>query len=159
MNTRFWIILTLLLGSSLVLKGQKFSVEVSIRKVTLGHTIEVTYHIEDLSGDFKPPKFTGFDVVGGPNHTSSFSLMFGKMSQSQSYTYRLRPKSEGTLLIEPAFLHLENDVLHTDPIEITVQPNPNGIPESIPHKDKHNKSLDGRQQNETPKSKRPITKL
>ena len=152
-------ILILLLAHSFTLMSQEFTVKVSVYEVLMGNYIEITYHIEDLSGDFKPPKFTGFDIVAGPNHTSSFSLTFGKMTQSHSYSYKLRPKSEGILIIEPAFLQLENDVLSTEIIEILVKPNPNGLSEPLQQRKEQDNPLERRQQLETPKNKRPITKL
>jgi len=106
----------------------QFSVTVSNASVLLGNYIEVTFTLKNSSGSqFEAPKFEGFDIVGGPNQSSSFSMMNGVTTQSISYTYYIKPKEIGNLYVEPAFIDADGTTLETQPIEIVVLDNPDGI--------------------------------
>ncbi len=106
----------------------QFSVTVSQASVLLGNYIEVTFTLKNSSGSqFEAPKFEGFDIVSGPNQSSSFSMMNGVTTQSISYTYYIKPKEIGNLYVEPAFIDADGKTLETQPIEIIVLENPDGI--------------------------------
>jgi hypothetical protein len=109
-----------------------FRVELSTDSILAGNYLEVRFIIENGAGDFEAPDFEGFDVLVGPNTSSSFSMINGKVSQKASYTYVIRPFREGILYIEPAVFRLGETVLETDPIEIMVYPNPEGIEDNQP---------------------------
>lgn len=106
----------------------QFSVTVSKSSVLLGNYIEVTFTLKNSGGSkFEAPKFEGFDIVSGPNQSSSFSMMNGVTTQSISYTYYIKPKEIGNLYVEPAFIEADGTTLETQPIEILVLENPDGI--------------------------------
>ncbi len=106
----------------------EFLVEVSKTSVLLGNYIEVVFTLKNASGNnFEAPTFKGFDIVGGPNQSSSFSMMNGVTTQSMSYSYYLQPKDIGNLFLEPAFINADGKTLETQPIEIIVLENPDGI--------------------------------
>jgi len=124
---------------SLSIYGQdaKFTVSVSTDSILMGNTIKVSFALENGSGkNFDPPAFKDFDVVGGPNQSSSFSMVNGDVSQSLSYSYYLQPKEVGTFFIEPASIGAGENVLETLPIEINVYPNPDGVEQNIPRKER-----------------------
>jgi len=105
-----------------------FSIEVSNTEVLLGNYIEVTFILKNAKGQkFEAPNFKNFDIVGGPNQSSSFSMMNGKTTQSISYTYYLQPKEIGNFYLEPAFIEADGLTMETQPIEILVLENPDGI--------------------------------
>ncbi|MEM6965463.1 MAG: BatD family protein, partial [Bacteroidota bacterium] len=105
-----------------------FSVEVNKTSVLLGNYIQVTFTLKNAGGNqFEAPAFEGFDIVGGPNQSSSFSMMNGVTTQSTSYTYYLKPRDVGNLFVEPAFITVDGQTLETQPIEIIVLENPDGI--------------------------------
>lgn len=104
-----------------------FSMIVSQDTLLLGNSFEVKYQIENLQGKFENPDLSAFRIVGGPNSSSNMSFVNGTMSQSQSYSYFLEADDIGVYTIMPAYLHIENDVLATEPIDIIVLPNPKGI--------------------------------
>jgi len=108
-----------------------FKVEVSSESVLMENTFEVRFTIENAGGDFKAPDFDGFDVVSGPNTSSSFNMVNGNVTQKASYTYRLRPVREGKLYIQPATFKTKNSTLETEPLIVFVNPNPGGV---IEHK-------------------------
>jgi len=139
-----------------------FRTEVSSDFILLGNYFEVKFILENESGSqFEPPSFEGFTVVGGPNQSSSFSMINGKISQSMSYSYYLKPLDIGNYYINPASIIVEDKVLETLPQEILVVVNPDEVyqPPSI------NKKEDQRPLNETtpkstkPKKKRKVYKL
>ena len=106
----------------------KFSVTVSSEEVLLGNYIEVSFSLENASAkNFEAPAFEGFDIVSGPNQSSSFSMVNGVTTQSMSYTYYVKPREVGTFYIEPSFIEAGDENLSTQPIEIKVLENPDGI--------------------------------
>lgn len=146
-----------MLAASMTWAQGKFDIKVSSDTILLGNYIEVTFNIENTKGDFEAPKFNHFHQIGGPSTSSSISIINGKMTQSQSYTYILEPKDEGLQVIEPAFLQTGEDVLVTDPVEIFVLPNPMGIKDQ-PSRRKPQYEQEFREPSK-PKSNRPITRL
>jgi len=106
----------------------KFTVTVSTDSVLLGNYIEVAFTLENAAmEEFQAPVFEGFRIISGPNQSSSFSMVNGKVTQSASYSYYLEPKDIGNYYIAPAFVVTEESTLETAPIEILVAPNPDGI--------------------------------
>ena len=121
--------ISLFIGISLLAQeGATFKVEVSTDSVLLGNYIEVTFTLENANmEDFQAPTFEGFQIISGPNQSSSFSMVNGKVSQQASYSYYLEPKDIGNYYIPPASVSTGEQVLETMPIEIMVVPNPDGI--------------------------------
>lgn len=105
-----------------------FSVQISSDSVLMGNRLKVTFSIENAKAtDFSAPEFEGFAVLSGPNVSSSFSMINGKVSQSATYTYYLEPIDIGNYYIAPASVQIEDKVLETAPLEVLVLPNPEGI--------------------------------
>lgn len=61
-----------------------------------------------------------FDVLRGPNQSSSISIINGKYTSSISYQYVLSPKNTGVLEIGSATLKYDGNTYTTDPIRIEV---------------------------------------
>jgi hypothetical protein len=109
-------------------QASKFTVSVSSDTVLLGNYFELKYTIENASASgFEAPDLYQFNVISGPNTSSSISIINGEMSQSMSYTYYLEPGEIGVYTITPAYLTSEDVALETPPIDIIVVPNPDGI--------------------------------
>lgn len=128
------IILSLLLLSSLSLRSEEvvFKVEVSTDTVLMDNYFEVKFTLENTSASFSPPSFSEFDIVGGPQQSSSFTMINGVVTQSATYTYYLKPRSEGVFFIDSAEIEVDGEALKTPGVEIIVLPNPEGIIEN-PH--------------------------
>ena len=122
---------TVLFLSATALTAQndaKFTVEVSSDSVLLGNYFEVTFSLENAKGsDFEAPSFGDFRVISGPNYASNLSMINGEVSQSVSYKFHLEPKDIGNFYLDPASIRVGDDVLETEPVEILVVPNPDGI--------------------------------
>lgn len=104
-----------------------FRIEVSADTLLAGNYFELKYTVEDMAARFEAPDLSGFDIVGGPNTSSSFSMINGKVTQSSSYSYYLKPADIGVYTIPPAYVMTDSDTLATMPIDIIVVPNPEGI--------------------------------
>lgn len=133
MNKLFFVFAMIAFSSfTYAQENVKFSVEVSNDSILMGNYFKVKFSLENAKGDqFVAPIFEGFNVISGPNFSSSMSIMNGEMSQSVSYTYYLEPKDIGNFYIQPASINVGEDVLETQPLEVMVVPNPDGIKQKI----------------------------
>lgn len=123
-----WLLI-IFIGIQFQLNGQDalFSVEVSRDTVLLGNVTKVKFTLENCKGDFEPPNFDDFDIVGGPNVSSSVSIINGEMTKSESYSYILKPRDLGQYMIGEVFISADEGDLKTEPVEIIVLHNPEGI--------------------------------
>lgn len=127
---RLIIATLLIIVNHFFLNGQAadFSVSISPDTILMGNTFRVDFSMENISNpNFQPPDFEGFRVIGGPNQSSSMMVMNGEVSQSMTYTYYLEPAGEGQFFLAPAKAETEEESLFTEPLEIIVLPNPEGI--------------------------------
>lgn len=109
-------------------QGPKFTVEVSSDSVLMNNYFTVSFTLENADGmNFMPPSFEAFEVVSGPNTSTSMSMMNGEVSRKVTYTYYLRPRDIGNYYIEPASIESEEGVLETLPREVIILPNPDNI--------------------------------
>lgn len=145
----------------------KFTVEVSTDSILFGNYLQVSFSIENGNAkNFVAPDFQGFNIVGGPNQSSSMSMINGVTSQSMSYSYYLEPQEEGQLFIEPANVEIDGNILETEPVEIKIVPNPEGIIQK-PNRQRSqsfdsffgNPFLPKQEQKKKPKKKRKIYKI
>ena len=106
----------------------KFTVSVSTDSILMDNQFQVSFTLENVQGtEFEAPNFGDFEVLTGPNMSSSFSMINGAVTQTISYTYILRPKEVGNYFIEPASIKAGDNYLETAPLEVMVVPNPDGI--------------------------------
>ncbi|MCX7955322.1 MAG: BatD family protein [Bacteroidales bacterium] len=78
----------------------------SPKQVLTGQQFVVSYTLNANPSDFKPPSFSPFEILSGPNRSQSTSIQFvnGQFSQQTeiSYSYYLTCDKEGTYTIPPA---------------------------------------------------------
>lgn len=123
-------LLTALIILSLTAWGQETTFTVSVWPDTLllGNQLQVSFQLENgNSQDFTPPEFENFSVVAGPNMSSSMMMANGVVNQSVTYSYYLEAKEAGVFFIPPAKIETEAGTLFTEPFEVIVLPNPDGI--------------------------------
>ncbi len=115
-------------------KPAKFTVTVSTDSILMDNYFEVKFMLENANGqNFEAPDFSDhFNVVTGPNFSTSMSMFNGNISQSMTITYYLEPKEVGMFYIQPASVNTEDKVLETTPLEVMVVPNPDGIKQMPP---------------------------
>jgi hypothetical protein len=118
------MMITLVFGQ----EGTKLSIEVSNDSVLLGNYIEVKFTVENGQVEkFEAPTFKGFNIISGPNQSSSMMISNGAVTQNTSYSYYIEPAEVGHYYIEPAYVTVAGEVLETMPVEIMVVENPDGI--------------------------------
>lgn len=93
-------------SSKTVMEGSEFTVEFIANNIKLVN--------------FQPPVFNNFDVIGGPNQTSSYSNNNGKVSQQFIIGYVLRAQKPGKFRIESGYCDYNGQKLATVPFEIQV---------------------------------------
>ncbi len=123
-------IFTLTVFSKVEAQTKSFSVSVSRDTILLGNGLKVEFTVKNIDGDFEGPTFKDFEVLTGPNTTSSMYNINGETSSTTIYSYYIKPKKEGEFFIENGYLTLgkdNNDNMETSPMKIVVLPNPQGI--------------------------------
>ena len=109
-------------------KEAKLTVEVSNDSILLGNYIEVKFTIENASVEnFEAPNFDGFNIVSGPNQSSSMMINNGEVTQSVTYSYYVEPVDIGNYYIQPAFVDTGAEMIESNPLEVLVVDNPDGI--------------------------------
>jgi len=111
----------------------RFTVSVSTDSVLMGNPFQVQFTVENTEvRDFEAPSFSpDFMVVSGPNQSTSITMVNGQTRQSTSYSYLLDPVGVGSFFIGPATVETDLGYLETNPMEILVVPNPDGIKQPI----------------------------
>ena len=122
MKLKFYISLFIsLLTLSVVAQKAELKVSVSKNKLGLNQRLRIEFSVNKQGADdFTPPKFDNFRVIQGPSQSVSQSWINGKVSYSQSYTYILKPKRKGELIISPASIKLNGAILNSKMIKIIV---------------------------------------
>lgn len=126
-----WGLLLVAVSTTTAQEGRFFA-QVSTDTILLGNVIQVTFVANNVAGKFEAPRFENLQVISGPNTSTSMSMVNGDVSQRASYTYILNSDDIGAFVIPPAYLDTADGALETEPIEIFVVPNPEGIIEQRP---------------------------
>ncbi|MFZ0489348.1 MAG: BatD family protein [Salegentibacter sp.] len=114
-------VLSLFLFVAGMAKAQvKFEASVSKEKLGINERLRVDFEMNEDGDNFKPPSFSGFTVVGGPNQAVSNSWINGKSTYSKTYSYFLQPESRGKHTIGQAEITIDGKVYKTVPIDVEV---------------------------------------
>ncbi len=98
----------------------------------MGNYFQIQFILENANGtDFQAPELKqDFDIISGPSHSMFTTIVNGTVSQQTVISYFLAPKTEGLFYIGPASIRAGDKVLETEPVEVLVVPNPDGIKQS-----------------------------
>lgn len=113
----------------MVAQEVELTIEVSQQKVKVGEPFTVTISLRNAQADIQTPQLDDFDILSGPNYSSSFSMINGKTDMSSSYTYKLSAPEEGKFTIGSATVEIDGTELYTDPIVMEVEYDPNYTPD------------------------------
>ena len=119
--------------------GLKFTAEASQTEVLLGNYVQVEFKLENGQGaKFTPPDWpeSGFILRGGPNQSSSLSIVNGRTSSTFSYTYFVEPRDTGRVVVPAAIVTFNGQEYRSNPITLRVYANPNDILE-VPRPKEH----------------------
>tara|TARA_B110000046_G_scaffold168308_1_gene186622 strand:- start:631 stop:2403 length:1773 start_codon:yes stop_codon:yes gene_type:complete len=144
MKLKFYIsIFISLLSLSILAQEAELRVKVSKNKLGLNQRLRIEFSVNKQGADnFTPPDFKGFRIIQGPSQSVSQSWINGKVSFSQSYTYIIKPKREGELIISAANIKYRGrnlsskmmKIIVLKPVDIAQNPNdPNYIAQQNIH--------------------------
>ncbi|WEK20669.1 MAG: BatD family protein [Candidatus Pedobacter colombiensis] len=117
---RYYLLSVLLLWSAIGLGQTKVTASVSSNQVATGEQFEITFSTNGNPESFDPPAFNGFQVVGGPNQSSSFSSVNGATTASISVGYILIGVKEGEYTIGPATMLINGKAYKSNGVKIKV---------------------------------------
>jgi hypothetical protein len=85
-------------------------------------TIQLQFVAEGVSkaDDFIPPAFKNFELVSGPFESNGWTWVNGSLIEYISYTYLLKPKTKGKLLIGEAVMKAKGKIISTQVVIIQV---------------------------------------
>lgn len=89
-------------------------------QVQVGQRFQVTWELNGSGSNFVAPEITDFQVLGGPNQSTSMQFINGNMSQSISYSYVLRAAKEGEFTIAPAKIKVGGNVVESNALTVNV---------------------------------------
>lgn len=114
-----------LLFTSASVYAQKFSATVD--KTTVGQYEQFQVYFTFDGGDvnslsnFRAPAFGGFQILSGPNQSSSMQIINGKVSGSITYSYILQPTNIGNYTIGSASVAYSGRTYSTNSLSIKVE--------------------------------------
>lgn len=121
MKARYLILIILLFSISPVLaQDVKFTASVSKTTVGTGEQFEINFSLNGNGDHFTPPGFGNFELLSGPNMSTSMESINGHTTVSNSYSYVLMSVNEGDYTIAPATVMVNGRKWSTSPIKIKV---------------------------------------
>ncbi|WP_316815507.1 BatD family protein [Pedobacter nyackensis] len=117
-----YYLLSVLLFWSAISFGQniKVTATVSSSQVAVGEQFEISFSTNGNPDAFEPPTFAGFQVVGGPNQSSSYSSINGQTTASISVSYVLVALKEGEFTIGTSIMVIGGKQYKSNIIRMTV---------------------------------------
>lgn len=88
--------------------------------VAVGERFQVAFELNTNGTGFKAPSFAGFDILSGPNQSTSMQFINGNMSQSLTYSFVLQATKEGTFTIPGAKIKVNGTEIESNELKITV---------------------------------------
>jgi hypothetical protein len=98
----------------------KLTATVNKNPVGTNEQFTLTYTLNTNGGNFTPPVLKDFNVLSGPNQSTSMQFINGAMSQSITLTYYLQARSEGTFKIEPGSIEVNGVKIKSNALTLTV---------------------------------------
>jgi hypothetical protein len=101
-----------------------FATKISSKKIGKNEVLEVNYEVQEGSiENFSEPRFPGWQLVGGPNVSSSTIITNGKRTSSMSYMFLLRPNETGTLTVPGAKAMIDGRQYTSNAVKVEVSNN------------------------------------
>lgn len=115
-----WMLMLVLTGFGWA-SSAEISFEASAKStVSVGERFQISFSLNNNGSGFKAPSFAGFEILSGPNQSTSMQFVNGAMSQSLTYTYVLQASKEGTFTIAPAKIKVNGTEIESNELKITV---------------------------------------
>ena len=114
------LFLVLVLMNFVIHAQTSFTASVNKNKVGLNEQFSLTYTVNDSGDRFQAPVFSDFTVLSGPSTSSSTTIINGKVSKENSYTYYLRAKKVGLFTIGSASIRVNGKQYRSSTTSIQV---------------------------------------
>ncbi|WP_183576246.1 BatD family protein [Mucilaginibacter sp. X5P1] len=121
MKKGYYILSFLLLWTTLLFADPKFTAIASKSEVAVGEQFEVDFSLDGGGEHFIPPDFRGFQVLSGPNPSTSMTSINGVTTYNTTYGYIVTATKEGTLTIDAAAIVSAGHTLTTNSLKIKVK--------------------------------------
>ena len=106
---------------SFVIQAQiSFTASVNKNKVGVNEQFSITFTVNGSGDKFQAPLFSDFTVLTGPSTSSSTTIINGKVSNENSYTYYLRAKKVGLFTIGSASIRVNGKQYRSSTTSIQV---------------------------------------
>jgi len=118
------IFITLFLFLNPIQFAQEFTASVNETTIADNERFQVSFSffgksINNLK-NFKPPSFSNFLVLSGPNQSTSIQIINGVQTASLTYLYILQPEKVGTYSIGKASIEQAGQTFETKPLKMQV---------------------------------------
>ncbi|MBK6782523.1 MAG: BatD family protein [Saprospiraceae bacterium] len=101
-------------------EGQSTEVIIKVKDtVSVGVPFILEIELKNIQGTFKTPDFNGLKMVGGPNTSSSFTMINGETTSKTKYSYYLMAESEGEYTVFIHELPSDDENIKFEEIRIT----------------------------------------
>lgn len=110
----------LLAGFTATAAEISFTASVNRNPIGTNEQFSITFTINAQASNFQAPSFRDFNILSGPNQSTSMQFINGNMSQSVSFTYYLQAKSEGTYRIDPATIEVNGVKIKSNTLTLNV---------------------------------------
>ena len=87
----------------------------------VGQRIQVTFTVNENASNFRPPSFSDFGMLSGPNQSQSMQYVNGNVSRTTSISYILQAVKEGTFTIGAASIIVGGKKYQTQPFKVKVE--------------------------------------
>ena len=88
--------------------------------VPVNQNFQLNITLENANGNPRPPAFNDFQVLSGPNTSTSMSWINGAVTQSVTYSYILKPKQEGTFKIGKASVVVSGVTMESNELTVNI---------------------------------------
>jgi len=131
----FFLFTLLLLTTGKQLQAQDVTFKATAPEaVIMGEQFRLVFTVNKEGRDLRAPDLSEFEVLSGPNSSVSVSTQFvnGQSTSvySQSFTYILMPKNEGSFNLAPATIRVNNSNYSSNSLIIKVLPPDQSNPSS-----------------------------
>ena len=113
---------TILLISTVSGYGQESKVRTDKAEYKFDEIIELTFELNAKFDSIDIPDLESFNIISGPNKSSSVSVQNGIKTESETRTYRLRPIESGRLKISSPIFYKDGKEIKGKAIKIKVDP-------------------------------------
>jgi len=114
------LFLVFVFQSFLLLAQTSFTASVNKNKIGLNEQFSLTFTVNDSGDRFIAPNLSDFSVLAGPSTSSSTTIINGKISKENSYTYYLRAKKIGVYTIGSARIVVKGKEYRSKSISVQV---------------------------------------